>query len=86
MITRFVELVCGHDSSRPKRRWGRRLHVEVLESREMLSLDNNLRIVDLSDLNDDLPLNVDSTTQILEMTETWENNNTFGFTTVVKND
>ena len=37
MIARFVELVRGGNSSRPTRRLGRRLQVEVLESREMLS-------------------------------------------------
>ena len=48
-------------------------------------LDNNLKVVDLSDLVGDLPLGVDSTTQILNVTEAWEDN-TLGFTSVVKND
>ena len=61
-------------------------------------LDNNLQVVDLSDLTGDVPLDVVSTTQILSQTEnwehsTWKNSNwpsgggdTVGFPSVVKND
>jgi len=61
-------------------------------------LDNNLQVVDLTDLDGDLPLNIVSTTQILWQTEDWEHptwqnpswpaggGDTVGFPCVVKND
>ena len=36
-------------------------------------LDNNLKCVDLSDLDGDLPLDVVRSTEILRRTESWEN-------------
>jgi len=53
-----------------------------------LSLDGNLQVVDLTDLDGDLPLDVTSTTQILWQTEDWEidGGNTLGFPAVVKNN
>ena len=62
-------------------------HLENLQGSSSAAstlLDNNLKVVDLIG---DLPLNVDSTTQILWHSEAWEQNNpTLGFTTIVKND
>ena len=61
-------------------------------------LDNNLQVVDLSDLDGPLPLDVASTTQILRQTEDWEHSSyrnanwpkgghkSLGYPTVVKND
>ncbi len=50
-------------------------------------LNRNLRVVDLSDLNGDLPLDISSSSQILWASEDWEQNNpTLGFTSIVKND
>jgi hypothetical protein len=61
-------------------------------------LDNNLQCVDLRGMSGDLPLSVNSTTQILWQTETWEHptwqnpswpaggGDTVGFPCVVKND
>ncbi len=61
-------------------------------------LDNNLQVVDLSDLVGPLPLDVLSTRQVLRQTEDWEHStfknqdwpkggrDTVGFPTVVKND
>ena len=60
-------------------------------------LDNNLQVVDLSDLDGDLPLDVVSSTQILWQTQNWEHSSwgndnwpaggheSLGFPTVVKN-
>jgi len=60
-------------------------------------LDNNLKVVDLSDLNGPLPLDVTQTTQILWQTEDWEHGSygnpnwpsgggdSVGYPTVVKN-
>ncbi len=62
------------------------------------SLDNNSQVVDLSDLEGPLPLDVVSTTQILRQTEDWEHStwenpdwprggpDSVGFPSVVKND
>ncbi len=61
-------------------------------------LDNNLKVVDLSDLDGPLPLDVEATTQILWQTEDWEHSSynnpswpsggtdSVGYPTVVKND
>ncbi len=61
-------------------------------------LDNNLKVVDLSDLSGPLPLDVVQTTQILWQTEDWEHSSYYnpswpsggadsvGYPTVVKND
>jgi hypothetical protein len=61
-------------------------------------LDNNLQVVDLTDLDGDLPLDVVFTTQILWQTEDWEHptwqnpswpaggGDTVGFPCVVRND
>ena len=60
-------------------------------------LDNNLQVVDLSDLTGDLPLNVTGTTQILQQTQNWEHSTlgnpswpadgheSLGYPTMVKN-
>ncbi|HPM81447.1 MAG TPA: hypothetical protein PLF81_12150 [Candidatus Anammoximicrobium sp.] len=48
-------------------------------------LDNNLKCVDLSDLDGDLPLDVVRSTEILRRTEPWENDS-LGYPTVVRND
>jgi len=68
-----------------------------LVTRQAASLDNNLQVVDLTDLAGDLPLNASSIVQILWRTQDWEHgsfNNpswpsggegTFGYPTVVKN-
>jgi hypothetical protein len=62
-----------------------------------IALDGNLGVVDLSDINDDLPLDVDSSTQILSQTEDWEHptwknpawpaggGDSLGYPSVVKN-
>ena len=57
-------------------------------------LDGNLKCVDLSDLDDDLPLDVIESRQVLWRTEAWEhsswnpkeNHDSVGFPTVVRND
>ena len=61
-------------------------------------LDGNLQVVDLSDLDKALPLDVVSTTQILRQTEAWEHStwknpnwpagggDSVGFPSLVKND
>ncbi len=61
-------------------------------------LDNNLKVVDLTDLTGPLPLDVTQTTQILWQTEAWEHSayknpnwpsgggDSIGYPTVVKND
>ena len=66
-------------------------------SRAML-LDNNLKVVDLTDLTEALPLNVVATTQILWQTQDWEHSSlgnsswpaggheSLGFPAMVKND
>ncbi|MAE65432.1 MAG: hypothetical protein CMJ18_14270, partial [Phycisphaeraceae bacterium] len=63
-----------------------------------VQLDPNLQVVDLTDLDGDLPLDVVNTTQILWQTEDWEHptwknpswpaggGDTVGFPAVVKND
>jgi len=48
-------------------------------------LDNNLKCVDLSDLDGDLPLDVVGSEEILRRTEPWENDS-LGYPTVVRND
>ena len=55
-------------------------------------LDNNLNVVDLSDLDADLPLDIVETKQILSLTEDWENSwnktplDSLGYPSIVKND
>ena len=62
------------------------------------ALDNNLQVVDLSDLDGDLPLDVVSSTQILWRAQDWEHSSygnpnwpeggewdVFGYPTVVNN-
>ena len=61
-------------------------------------LDNNLQVVDLSDLTEDLPLDIVASTQVLWQTEDWEHltfgnpnwplggRDTVGFPSVVRND
>ena len=55
-------------------------------------LDNNLKVVDLTDLEGDLPLDLVETIQILDVTEDWENSwdkerlDSLGYPSVVKND
>ena len=55
-------------------------------------LDNNLNVVDLSDLDADLPLDIVETKQILSLTEDWENSSegtpldSLGYPSIVKND
>ena len=48
-------------------------------------LDNNLKCVELSDLAEDLPLDVVRSTEVLRRTELWENDS-LGYPTVVRND
>ena len=71
---------------------------DIVRSTNQTLLDNNLQVVDLTDLDGDLPLNVNSTTQILWQTEDWEHptwqnsswpaggGDTVGFPCVVRND
>ncbi len=59
----------------------------IFRGRAMVAsqLDNNLKCVDLSDLDGDLPLDVVRSTEILRRTEPWENDS-LGYPTVVRND
>ena len=69
----------------------------VIAKRRNGQLDNNLQVVDLSDLTGSLPLDVESTKQVLEQTEDWEHStwknpnwpggggDTVGYPSVVKN-
>jgi len=71
----------------------------IQQAHSQAILDNNLNIVDLSNLDGDLPLEVNSTARILWKTEAWENprwqnpgwpnasgGDSVGFPSVVKND
>ena len=56
-------------------------------------LDNNLRVVDFSDLTGELPLKIDRSIQILRRTEKWEHStwsddsrDSVGYPTMVRND
>ena len=67
--------------------WAALLLVPTSRSQAAGLLDNNLKVVDLRDLDGPLPLDVTSSKQVLWHSETWEQNNpALGFTTVVKND
>lgn len=74
------------------------LHVPIARADGPDDLDNNSQVVDLSDLDGPLPLDVVSTKQILWQTEDWEHStwqnpkwpkggpDTVGYPTVVKNN
>jgi hypothetical protein len=72
-------------NERPYLQFRALLHPQTNCSPGAGQLDKNLQVVDLRDLDGDLPLNILSTTQILWQSEGWEHD-TLGFTTVVKND
>ena len=55
-------------------------------------LDNNLKLVDLTDLDAELPLDIVEKIQIIDVTEEWENSvekgglDSLGYPSIVKND
>ena len=75
------------------------LDAPIVQPAAIAGLDNNLQVVDLTDLDGNLPLDIISSTQILWQTEDWETprwknpnwptpngREQVGFSTMVKND